>query len=281
MPDFPILKLGSQGYYVRLLQLNLNGLGANYNNFPINGIFDIKTEQALIKYQDKYDLLRDGIAGSDTWKVITNNVKVVQNLLNIRKYNAGAPDGWFEQKTIDAVLSFQKNNKLCPYGFIAPRTRRRLFNPYPKDDYEYRPSSNSINSLDPFVATLAKRFLELTRLENLDIRIIAAFRSWDDSDMLYSLGRCTPGNIVSNVRGGESFHNWGLAFDAAFFENGMISYDIKKYIELGRLGKQVGLKWGGDFVDIKDYDHFQYVFGLNIDDLLNGITFPNFQEIIK
>ena len=274
MPDLPILKLGSTGLYVEWLQRNLNGLGGNFNGFGIDGVFGPKTQVAVMSYQDEYKLLRDGIVGPATWKVLTDNVKAVQKLLNARGYNAGYPDGWFGQTTTNSVIRFQRNNGLYPEGIVNPRTRRKLFNPHPKDNYEYRPSSNSINSLNPHVAQLARRFLDLTRANGMDVRIIAVFRSWDESDRLFAQGRTTPGQIVSNARGGESYHNWGLAFDAAPFENGVISSDTEKFKKMGRLGEQVGLEWGGTFKDLVDYPHFQQTFGLSTEDLLNGVTPP-------
>jgi peptidoglycan L-alanyl-D-glutamate endopeptidase CwlK len=272
MPELPILKSGSTGSYVKLLQMNLNGLAHNFNNFQINGVFDTKTQQAVGSYQDEYKLPRDGIVGPNTWKVLTDNVKAVQRLLNARGYTAGSPDGWYGQKTTNAVLKFQKDNGLNQDGTLTPRTRRKLFNPYPKDFYEYKPTSNSISSLSPHVGQLVQKFLDLTKANNLDVRIISAFRSWNDSDKLYAQGRTAPGEIASNARGGESYHNWGLAFDAAPFENGVISSDIEKFKAMGRLGQQAGLEWGGSFKDLVDYPHFQYTSGLSTADLLNGVT---------
>jgi peptidoglycan LD-endopeptidase CwlK len=274
MPDLPILLLGSTGSYVQLLQTNLNGLGVNFNNFPIDGAFGLKTQQAVGSYQDDFKLVRDGVVGPATWKVLTDNVKAVQRLLNARGYNAGYPDGWYGQMTTNAVMRFQKDNGLYPEGVVNPRTRRKLFNPYPKDNYEYRPTSSSISSLNPIVAQKARKFLDLAKANNMDVRITAAFRSWNDSDRLYAQGRTTPGDVISNARGGESYHNWGLAFDAAPFENGVISNDIEKFKAMGKLGEQAGLEWGGRFKDLLDYPHFQYTFGLSTEDLLNGVTPP-------
>jgi len=274
LPTLPLLQLGSSGPYVQLLQMDLNGLGGNFNNFGIDGIFGEKTKQAVGSYQDEYKLPRDGIVGAATWKVLTDNVKAVQRRLNALGYYAGYPDGWFGQRTTNALMRFQRDNGLYPEGIVNPRTRRKLFNPYPKDNFEYRPSSNSINSLNPYVAQLARRFLNLTKANNLDVRILIAFRSWDEQDRLYAQGRTTPGKVITNARGGESYHNWGLAFDAAPFENGVISNNTALYEKMGRLGEQVGLKWGGSFKDIVDLPHFQYDFGLNTEDLLNGVRPP-------
>jgi len=69
MPRLPILMLGSVGPYVKRLQMNLNGLSLNYNNFAINGVFDIKTRNAVQNFQDRFKLTRDGIVGPVTWKL--------------------------------------------------------------------------------------------------------------------------------------------------------------------------------------------------------------------
>jgi peptidoglycan L-alanyl-D-glutamate endopeptidase CwlK len=161
MAGLPVLRLGSSGPYVKLLQMDLNGLGHNFNNFPIDGIFDVRTQQAVGSFQDDYKLPRDGIADSATWKILTDNVKAVQKLLNSRGYNVGNPDGWYEKSTIDTVMKFQRDNGLHPEGVVNPRTRRKLFNPHPKDSYESQLTSNSINSLNTHVGQLAKSLISL------------------------------------------------------------------------------------------------------------------------
>ncbi|MCZ8516716.1 peptidoglycan-binding protein [Paenibacillus filicis] len=271
MPVLPIIQLGSTGHYVKLLQMNLNGLALNFNGFVLNGVFDIKTSEATKNFQDRFEINPDGIVGPVTWKVLLEQVKVVQKLLNARGHHAGYLDGWFGAATTNAVHRFQTVNGLYSSGIVEPRSRRRLFDPYPRDNYEYRPSSSDLRSLHPHVAVLARRFLELTRAHNLDVRIYTAFRSWDEQDRLFAQGRWMPGYVVTNARGGDSYHNWGLAFDAAPYENGIQSNDPQKFVRMGHFGQQVGLQWGGTFRTLVDYPHFQYTFGLNTWDLLHGV----------
>lgn len=271
MPVFPVIKLGSTGSFVKLLQMNLNGLALNYNGFAIDGVFDNKTSDATKNFQDRFELNRTGTVDAVTWKILIENVKAVQKLLNSRGYHPGYPDGWFGPMTTKAVRKFQTDNGLYPSGMVDPWTRQRLFNSHPKDDFESRPSSSDISSLNPHVALLAKKFLESTRADQLDVRIYTAFRSWAEEDRLFAQGRWAPGAIVTNARGGDSYHNWGLAFDAAPYENGKISNNVEKFIRMGHLGQQVGLQWGGTFKSLVDYPHFQYTFGLNTWDLLNGV----------
>ena len=270
MLTLPTLKLGSQGPYVKQLKMNLNGLAKNYNNFIIDKIYDSKIEDVVKNYQDDNKLVRDGIVGPATWNVIIQNIKQIQAKLSSLGYLAGGPDGSFGPNTTDAVKRFQRDHGLIQEGVVNPRTRVKLFNPRPMGYIINRPSSTDLSSLDPYVASLAREFLRLTKANNLDVRIIAGFRSWDESDRLYAQGRTAPGPIVTNARGGESYHNWGLAFDAAPFEFNMVTKDIAKFKQMGSLGERVGLQWGGTFKDIVDLPHFQYTFGLSIQDLLDG-----------
>ena len=43
--------------------------------------------------------------------------------------------------------------------------------------------------------------------------IYCGFRSFEEQAALYSLGRSAPGRIVTKAKAGESYHNYGLAFD--------------------------------------------------------------------
>jgi peptidoglycan LD-endopeptidase CwlK len=48
---------------------------------------------------------------------------------------------------------------------------------------------------------------------NLPFYLFMGLRSFEDQDELYAQGRTKPGNIVTNARGGDSLHNYGLAAD--------------------------------------------------------------------
>ncbi|HBP63642.1 MAG TPA: cell wall biogenesis protein [Desulfosporosinus sp.] len=270
MQTLPTLKLGSQGSYVRKLKMNLAGLGNNYTGFVIDTIFDVKTKKVVENFQDKVKLTRDGIAGPATWSRLIEKVIIVQKKLTARGYNPGTPDGWFGPNTTTATKIFQRDHGLYDEGIINPRTRQKLFDPSEKENFKGRPTSNNLNTLDPYVSFLARKLLQLGKVNNLDIMINVAFRSWDDQDKLYAAGRTMPGAIVTNARGGESYHNWGLAFDASPIINGKLSDDTAAFKKMGKLGEQLGLEWGGSFKSIVDLPHFQVTFGLSNEDLLNG-----------
>ena len=65
--DPEVVKKGSQGPTVRLLQSILKFLDPAYDPGPIDGIFGNQTESALKAFQADYGLTVDGIAGPETW----------------------------------------------------------------------------------------------------------------------------------------------------------------------------------------------------------------------
>lgn len=105
-------------------------------------------------------------------------------------------------------------------------------------------------------------------------RITQGLRTIEDQNALYEKGRSTPGKVVTYARGGDSFHNYGLAFDICF--SGVDPYlekldDEKRrffWSEYGRWGKEFGLEWGGDFLDEKqDLPHMQKSYGFTIKEI--------------
>lgn len=63
-----ILKIGSVGPDVKELQLILQSLG--YDPGPIDGIYGIRTMNAVIKFQRNNGLVPDGIVGPKTVNMI-------------------------------------------------------------------------------------------------------------------------------------------------------------------------------------------------------------------
>ncbi|HMV65327.1 MAG TPA: M15 family metallopeptidase [Myxococcota bacterium] len=101
------------------------------------------------------------------------------------------------------------------------------------------------------------------RRENVDMRVTDGFRSFQDQDDLYAQGRTRPGNRVTNARGGQSWHNYGVAVDATFLnDNGQPHWpDGGDYTQLwrryGEVGGANGLTWGGDWRN-PDRPHLEY-----------------------
>lgn len=106
--------------------------------------------------------------------------------------------------------------------------------------------------------------LKTLRREGMGMRVDSAYRSFTEQDGLYEKGRTKPGKKVTNARGGESWHNYGVAADIVFNDaNGHSSWpeggDYNKlWSRYGELTQAQGLEWGGSWTSIQDRPHMEY-----------------------
>lgn len=140
-------------------------------------------------------------------------------------------------------------------------------------------SVEKIKQLHPKVRETFTNFI--TECENtfgVTIRIVEpVFRSIDDQNKLYQQGRDAKGNIidkskvVTNAKGGRSFHNYGLAIDMVVLTadgEPNWEYDNGKFVTIA---KKYELEWGGDWghPELKhklvDKPHFEKKFNFKED----------------
>lgn len=134
--------------------------------------------------------------------------------------------------------------------------------------------------LNPIVKDRTDQLIQQAAKKGIVVVITDSFRSAEDQDRLYQQGRTAEGNIVTNAKGGESFHNYGLAIDFALeTPSGDVVWDCEydrnengkeDWTEVVQMAKALGFKWGGDWKGFKDYPHLEMNFGLTIADLQNG-----------
>ena len=101
------------------------------------------------------------------------------------------------------------------------------------------------------------------------LRFSQTLRTTKEQNDLYAQGRTVKGKIVTNAKGGQSYHNFGLAFDIVILydrdNNGSFetaSWDLDKYfMQVVSFFKTKGWFWGGDFKYFKDNPHFEKTFG--------------------
>ena len=118
----------------------------------------------------------------------------------------------------------------------------------------------NINKCHPRLIELSKKLVSACRGQELIIGIGESFRTKEEQDALYAKGRTAPGNIVTNAKGSSysSHHQWGTAFDIYRNDGKGVYTDGDGFFEkVGKIGKSIGLEWGGDWKSPVDKPHFQ------------------------
>lgn len=119
------------------------------------------------------------------------------------------------------------------------------------------------------------------------VRISQGLRTIAEQDALYAQGRTTKGTkIVTNAKGGSSYHNYGLAVDIVLIiDKKDASWDTVKdydgdkvsdWMEVVSIFKKYGYVWGGDFRSIKDSPHFEKSFGFSVAQLFEKFKKKDF-----
>ena len=142
--------------------------------------------------------------------------------------------------------------------------------------------SRLLSDLEPVTYEKVIRLLAAAPLVlGRELFIVYTHRTYAEQDALYAKGREKEGSIVTNAKGGDSWHNvtladgtpWSHAIDFAFEEHGTqrptwstaTRSEREEWELLGKMGKSIGLEWGGDFKDLGDYGHFHNADGGNLD----------------
>lgn len=132
-------------------------------------------------------------------------------------------------------------------------------------------NSRDLADLLPVVAAKASAFIAACRAQGIDVLITSTLRDAESQNALYAQGRTTPGHIVTNAKGGQSFHNYACAFDFVPIVNGKAQWDDSKtFDQCGAIAESVGLEWAGRWTKFVEKAHCQYTGGLSLADLQNG-----------
>ncbi|MFC5649832.1 M15 family metallopeptidase [Paenibacillus solisilvae] len=166
--------------------------------------------------------------------------------------------------------------------FMNSPVRERI---WPQAEIEDLPP---VTSLHPVVAAKMTELIQQTKKLGITILITDGFRSKLEQDVLYQQGRSDDGQVVTNVKGGASYHNYGLAIDFALrTSKGKVIWDLKydgnhngqpDWMEVAAVAKSLGFTWGGDWKGFKDYPHLQMDFGYSIRELKRGKRPPDDME---
>lgn len=150
-------------------------------------------------------------------------------------------------------------------------------------------SAGWLGNLHPVLLAGATELIRRSYARGIPILITQGMRTIAEQNALYAQGRTRKGAIVTNARGGSSYHNYGLAIDFALLlpDGKSVSWDMKRdgdgdkvadWQEVAQEAKKLGFEWGGDWSSFKDYSHLQMTFGLTTAELRAG-KHPTVQQV--
>lgn len=132
-------------------------------------------------------------------------------------------------------------------------------------------SERRLAEVNPQLANRIRRAVADLKAQGINVMVTSGYRSFAEQNALYAQGRTKPGNIVTNARGGQSLHNYGLAVDLVPLDSrGQPNWNVSEstWQKIGAAGKRQGLEWGGDWTSFKDRPHFQMTAGRSTSSLL-------------
>ena len=131
----------------------------------------------------------------------------LQRFLRTGGYYKGDIDGLIGSKSLTALAEFQVDSE---------RTADELgiFN---------KRSEKSIATMLLPTQRAARKFMNAVDTAGLSagltVRIISGSRPFDEQNKLFAQGRTIAGSVVTNARGGQSNHNFGVAWDVGIFNS--------------------------------------------------------------
>lgn len=175
-------------------------------------------------------------------RLFSGDVLFLQRLLSCCGLYTDTLDGDYGKHTSDAEAAFEERCRIIAMSEGGTDGR----------------SEANIRSLQIVAQPLARRSLRALKAAGLDARIISGTRSYDEQNALFRQGRFgNPGPQVTKARGGQSWHNFGLAWDIGLFADGKYVTTDTKYKAAAVHGKVAELEWGGDWKTFPDFPHYQ------------------------
>ena len=181
-----------------------------------------------------------------SYQLLKQDVLFYQRFLKSAGFYDGQLDGLWGPITNNADSEFvaQSNSIKTQYGSFDTASESNIITLIPKAQVE------------------ARQFLNIAKNNSTtDIRILSGTRTYAQQYELYGHGRNGDTNpIVTNAKGGQSNHNFGIAWDIGLFDtNGNYISSDDGYISFSTmvLPMMTTIEWGGNWIDFKDYPHYQ------------------------
>lgn len=179
-------------------------------------------------------------------RLFEDDVVFLQRLLKSGGLYTDKIDGIWGPNTDAAVKAFETRSAqiAAALGTFDARTER------------------SIQTLHLRAQEAARACMTAIRAAGINARIISGTRTYAEQNVLYRKGRFgNPPPKVTNARGGQSNHNFGIAWDIGVFtQNGTYQGESPLYDEAGPVALAagiIGLEWGGNWTGFVDRPHYQ------------------------
>lgn len=166
-----------------------------------------------------------------------------------------------QRKKLFESLSFyyQQKRGLCPRFLILNMFTSEKVNQL---------NNSRLLLVNPKLREKVEQILEMAKMGGFTLLITQGLRTFAEQNELFAQGRSRSGAVVTNAKGGNSYHNYGLAVDFCFIIDGQPSWNEKLYSRIGHWAYLVDLDWGGNWKTIKDFPHVQLTNNLSITDCL-------------
>ena len=170
--------------------------------------------------------------------------------------------------------------------------------------------SRKITDMHPFLQVLCLKHMQMAADAGVPFIVTQTLRTQEEQQFLFAKGRTAPGEpcyhngirvpvgscqqhplgvTVTKAEPGNSYHEYGLAYDVALVDKTTGKPHWKEaedanfntrgdFTDIGEIGEQIGLEWGGRWTRFPDMPHFQYRGGLTLADLKGGKTLPDINE---
>jgi peptidoglycan L-alanyl-D-glutamate endopeptidase CwlK len=120
-------------------------------------------------------------------------------------------------------------------------------------------SENRLKKIHPELARRVRILVDNLAQGGVQIEVVQGLRTFAEQDALFAQGRSKSGQVVTNARGGQSNHNYGLAVDVVPFNDGKPNWNAPNsiWVALGAEAEKLGLEWGGGWKKFIDRPHVQ------------------------
>jgi len=123
-----------------------------------------------------------------------------------------------------------------------------------------KPSSEKrLQQTHPALANAVRAVIADLAVNGMVVEVVQGLRTFAEQDALYAQGRTKPGEIVTQARGGESNHNFGLAVDLCPFTDDKPEWNapMTVWAAIGAAAQAHGLEWGGQWKKFLDKPHVE------------------------